>query len=35
MVSKDCLARIMDEESDWDHETERGGLKGLYGTDHG
>ena len=35
VVSKDYMERIMDEESDWDHEMERGGLEGLYGTDHG
>ena len=35
VVSKDYMERIMDEESDWDHEMERGGLEGLYGKDHG
>ena len=35
VVSKDYMERNMYEESDWDHETERGGLEGLNGKDHG
>ena len=35
VVSKDYMEWIMGGESDWAHETERGGLEGLCGKDLG